>query len=222
MKQCQAEGHPMARKARLLAVSKFFPKESIQEVLRLGHRDFAENKVQEAQSKYPDLRQEFPDITLHLIGPLQSNKTKDALELAEVIHTLDRPKLAHSLKQYWDIPTRRTHSLLVQVNTGREPQKAGILPEELPGFVQLCRDELHLPIVGLMCIPPVDEPAFLHFAWLRMMANRLGLEECSMGMSADWPEALRFGSTMIRVGSAIFGEREGSIPYLRSAQVTPQ
>ncbi len=190
----------------LIAVSKQQPIERIEAALAAGHRCFGENRVQEAQSKWPDLAQHYPDIALHLIGPLQTNKVKEAITLFDVIHTLDRPKLADKLAHYakegLEIPP-----LLIQVNTGEEPQKAGIMPQECGAFIHYCRDELALPVIGLMCIPPAMQPPSPHFAWLKQMANDHRLPEVSMGMSGDYTEAIRLGATMVRIGTAFFGPR---------------
>lgn len=189
----------------LVAVSKTVPADGIRPVLEAGHRVFGENRVQEAQDKWPDLRADFPDLELHLIGPLQSNKAKEAVALFDVIETVDRPKIAQALAQQMQEQGRRP-DCLVQVNTGREPQKAGIPPEDTEVFVTACRD-LGLPVVGLMCIPPLDEEPALHFALLRELARRCGLDRLSMGMSGDYQTAIGLGATHVRVGSAIFGER---------------
>ena len=190
----------------LVAVSKTHGMAKIEAALRAGQRVFGENRVQEAQAKFPGLKTDWPDLQLHLIGPLQSNKSKDAVELFDVIQTLDRPKLAHALAREMQRSGRRP-SCFIQVNTGEEPQKAGVAPGELEAFVTLVRDELTLPVVGLMCIPPIDENAALHFAFLSELARRSGLPQLSMGMSADYEQAVRLGATDVRVGSAIFGER---------------
>jgi pyridoxal phosphate enzyme (YggS family) len=168
---------------------------------------FGENRVQEASAKWPALRAEFPDVELHLIGALQSNKAREAVELFDAIHSLDRPKLAHAL--HAEIGrTHRRPTLFIQVNTGEEPQKAGVAPEDAAGFIALCRDELGLPVQGLMCIPPADEAPAPHFALLRTLAHAHSLPCLSMGMSADFETAIRFGATHVRVGSAIFGNRQ--------------
>ena len=169
-------------------------------------RVFGENRVQEAHGKWPGLRESFSDIELHLIGPLQSNKVGDAVTLFDVIETLDREKLARALAAERD-KGHALPDLFVQVNTGAEPQKAGVLPEEVDAFVQLCREEFSLPIVGLMCIPPVEEEPALHFALLEKIAHRNKLDRLSMGMSSDFETAVEFGATHVRVGSAIFGSR---------------
>lgn len=189
----------------LIAVSKKQPSERIEAVLEAGQRCFGENRVQEAAGRWPDLRARFGAIDLHLIGPLQTNKARQAMELAQAIHSVDRPKLAHSLAR---LAQELGHcpDLFIQVNTGEEPQKAGVMPEQVDGFVAECRG-LDLPVVGLMCIPPVDETPSLHFSLLAKMAARNGLTGLSMGMSADFEEAISFGATHVRVGSAIFGAR---------------
>lgn len=189
----------------LIAVSKVQPNERVEAVLSQGHRHFGENRVQEAAGKWPAFRETYPDTTLHLIGPLQTNKARQAMELAQAIHTLDRPKLANTIAR---LAQEMGHcpDLFIQVNTGKEPQKAGILPEDVDGFVSECR-ALDLPVQGLMCIPPVDEEPALHFALLAKFANRNGLSGLSMGMSSDFERAIALGATHVRVGSAIFGER---------------
>jgi hypothetical protein len=193
---------------RLIAVSKVQPLGRIEAVLEEGHRLFGENRVQEAAEKWPGFRARFPGVEVHLIGPLQTNKARQAMELFEAIHSVDRPKLAQTLARLAD-ETGRCPDLFVQVNTGEEPQKAGILPGEADGFVAECR-ALSLPVRGLMCIPPVDEEPSLHFALLAKIAARNGLEGLSMGMSADFESAIALGATHVRVGSAIFGERTGA------------
>ncbi len=190
----------------LIAVSKTHGPEQILPVIEAGQRVFGENRVQEAQGKWPALKEAYPDLMLHLIGPLQSNKTKDAVALFDVIHTLDRPKLAARLAEEFKAQGR-TPQLFIQVNTGEEPQKAGVAPGEVDGFVAQCRAEFGLPIAGLMCIPPAAEAPAPHFALLRKLAERNGLTGLSMGMSADYETAIRQGATHVRVGSAIFGER---------------
>ncbi len=190
----------------LVAVSKTHPVDRIEAVLAAGHRVFGENRVQEAASKYPELKARQPDLALHLIGPLQTNKARDAVRLFDVIETLDRPKLARSLAQEMDKQGRRP-TCFVEVNTGEEPQKSGVLPAETDAFVALARDDLGLPVEGLMCIPPLDEEPALHFALLREIARRNALPCLSMGMSADFETAIRFGATHVRVGTAIFGVR---------------
>jgi PLP dependent protein len=190
----------------IVAVSKTHPVEAIRPILEAGQRLFGENRVQEAEGKWPVLKHEYPDVRLHLIGPLQSNKVRQALALFNVIETLDRPKLAHTLARVME-ETGNRPDFMIQVNTGEEEQKAGVLPLQADDFISLCRDELNLPVCGLMCIPPVDEEASLHFALLANIAERNGLNDLSMGMSTDYPVAVRFGATHVRVGTAIFGKR---------------
>ena len=190
----------------LVAVSKTHPAERIRPVLEAGHRLFGENRVQEADEKWPGLRADFPDLRLHLIGPLQTNKVKRAVQLFDAIETVDRPKLARHLAREM-AAEGKSLDCFIQVNTGEEPQKAGVLPADADDFIRLCRDELQLPVVGLMCIPPVGEEPGLHFALLAEMAKRTGLESLSMGMSADFATAVKFGATHVRVGTAIFGSR---------------
>jgi len=190
---------------KLIAVSKVQPDARVRAVLEEGHRVFGENRVQEAAGKWPDFREEYDGIELHLIGPLQSNKARQAFALFDAIHTLDRPKLA---KRFADLAQETGHcpDLMIQVNTGEEDQKAGVLPADADDFIEMARG-LDLPVKGLMCIPPIEEEASLHFALLAKIAARNGLEGLSMGMSADFETAISFGATHIRVGSAIFGER---------------
>ena len=190
----------------LVAVTKTFGPEAVLPVLEAGQRVFGENRVQEAKAKWPALRERFPDLELHLIGPLQSNKARDAVALFDAIHTVDRDRIAGALAEEMARQGRRPR-LLVQVNTGEEPQKAGVAPRELEGFVARCRDALGLCIEGLMCIPPVDEAPGPHFALLAKLAERLGLPLLSMGMSGDFEAAISLGATHVRVGSAIFGAR---------------
>lgn len=190
----------------LVAVSKTFPADAIRPLIGSGQRRFGENRVQEAASKWPDLREGRPDLLLHLIGPLQSNKAREAVALFDIIETVDRPKIARALAD--EIArSGRMPRLLVQVNTGEEPQKAGIAPRDLESFLAECRDSLGLAIDGLMCIPPIDEEPALHFALLDELARRNGLAERSMGMSADFETAIRHGATRVRIGSALFGPR---------------
>ena len=190
----------------LIAVSKTFPVEAIVPVLEAGHREFGENRVQEAAAKWPALRDRFPGARLHLIGALQSNKAREAVELFDVIHTLDRDSLAVALQREIARSGKRPE-LFVQVNTGLEPQKSGIAPAETAAFVARCRDMLGLPVVGLMCLPPEDEEPSVHFALLARIAKECGLPKLSMGMSGDFQTAISFGATHVRVGSAIFGAR---------------
>jgi pyridoxal phosphate enzyme (YggS family) len=190
----------------LIAVSKTFGADDIRPVLEAGQRVFGENRVQETKAKWPALRGEFPDAEVHLIGPLQSNKAREAVELFDCIHTVDRPKIAQALAAEMARVGRRP-SLFVEVNTGGEQQKAGVGPRETAALVRLARDELQLPVVGLMCIPPQDEEPAVHFALLAKLAAEVGLDRLSMGMSADYETAVNLGATHVRVGSAIFGHR---------------
>ena len=192
--------------ARLVAVTKTFGPEDILPVLEAGHRIYGENRVQEAQGKWPALKAKFGGIELHLIGPLQSNKAGDAVALFDVIETVDREKIARALKVEMDRQSKRPR-LYVQVNTGLEPQKAGIAPDDTGAFIAFCRGDLGLDIEGLMCIPPADENPGPHFALLRKLAQESGLAKLSMGMSGDFETAISFGATSVRVGSAIFGSR---------------
>jgi pyridoxal phosphate enzyme (YggS family) len=191
---------------KLIAVSKTVPAAVIEEAIEAGQHVFGENRVQEAYGKWPALRELHSDIELHLIGPLQSNKVREAIALFDVIETLDRPKLARALAEEMERQGTRPR-LFVQVNTGEEEQKAGIAPDETAAFVALCRDTFNLEIDGLMCIPPYDEEPAMHFALLAKLAEELGLAELSMGMSGDFAKAVAFGATYVRVGTAIFGER---------------
>ncbi len=201
----RAAGRP-AESVALVAVSKTHPAASVRLALLAGHRIFGENRVQEAQTKFPALREAFPGLALHLIGPLQTNKVKDAVTLFDVIESLDRPRLAEALAREMDRTGRRL-PCLIEVNTGEEAQKSGVVPEAADDFVALCRDRLGLPIVGLMCVPPQGDDPAPHFALLREIARRTGLDLLSMGMSADFETAIRFGATHVRVGTAIFGAR---------------
>ncbi|GGA19651.1 YggS family pyridoxal phosphate-dependent enzyme [Neptunicoccus cionae] len=201
----KAEANRPAGSTRLIAVSKVQPDERVRSVLETGHRVFGENKVQEAQGKWPSFREEFGPVEVHLIGPLQSNKVKPAVELFDAIHTLDRAKLARKIAS--EIQAQgKSPELFIQVNTGEEPQKAGVLPAEADSFIAECR-AMDLVINGLMVIPPVDEEPALHFSLLRKIAERNGLSGLSMGMSSDFERAVALGATHVRVGSAIFGER---------------
>ena len=191
----------------LVAVSKTFGPAEIEPAIAAGQRVFGENRVQEAAGKWPALKDRHPDIELHLVGPLQTNKARDAVALFDVIQSVDRERIAAALAKEMDRLDRRP-GLLVQVNTGAEPQKAGVLPEDTDAFVARCRETHGLTIRGLMCIPPIDEPPAPHFALLAKIARRLELAELSMGMSADFETAIAHGATMVRVGTAIFGERE--------------
>lgn len=194
--------------AALVAVSKTHGVDKILPLIEAGQRVFGENRVQEAMEKFPPLKEKYPDLKLHLIGPLQTNKAKEAVELFDVIETIDRVELAEKLakemkKQDKNIPC------FIQVNTGEEPQKAGIVPRETFSLLEKCR-ELGLNIIGLMCIPPVDDEPAPHFAFLKKLAKQTGLSELSMGMSADYPVAIQQGATYVRVGSALFGQRDYS------------
>lgn len=200
------EAQREAAEVTLIAVSKTFDATSIRPLLDAGHRTFGENRVQEALAKWPPLRSDFPDTRLHLIGPLQSNKAKDAVALFDAIHTIDREKIARAVADEMTKQGRRLE-VFVQVNTGEEPQKAGVSPRDTNAFVAMCRDNLKLGITGLMCIPPVEEEPAVHFAFLAKLAKDIGLAGLSMGMSSDFETAVPFGATHVRVGSAIFGER---------------
>jgi pyridoxal phosphate enzyme (YggS family) len=202
---CREVGRP-AGSVTLLAVSKTYDAEAIEPVIAAGQRAFGENRVQEASAKWPSLRQRYPGLELHLVGPLQSNKAKEAVALFDAIHVVDRPSLCAALAK--EIQKQgRTPLMFVQVNTGAEPQKAGILPEQADAFIVDCRRSYDLVISGLMCIPPVDEASAPHFALTAKIAKRNGLELLSMGMSSDFAMAIRFGATHVRVGTAIFGRR---------------
>lgn len=190
----------------VIAVSKTRTAEEILPLLEAGHRHFGENRVQEAQAKWPALKAAFPDAVLHLIGPLQTNKAKTAAELFDAIHSLDRPSLAAALAAAFDQTGRRL-PLFIQVNTGREPQKAGVLPEALEDFYADCATRPALTVAGLMCIPPAEENPAPHFAWLADRGRRLGLKNLSMGMSGDYEAAIRLGASHVRIGTALFGAR---------------
>jgi hypothetical protein len=198
----------------LVAISKVFPAEAIAPVLEAGQRVFGENYVQEAKGKWPALRERFSDVELHLVGPLQSNKARDAVRLFDVIHSLDRASLAEALAKEI-AKAGRAPRLLVQVNTGEEPQKGGVMPAEADALLTLCRERYGLAIEGLMAIPPEEDPPSPHFALLNQIAARHGLRTLSMGMSADFEAAIQLGATHVRVGSAIFGARS------RAADATP-
>jgi PLP dependent protein len=202
---CRDAGRP-PQSVTLLAVSKTYGPEAIAPVIAAGQRVFGENRVQEAEAKWPPLRERHPDLSLHLIGALQSNKAKDALALFDAIHSVDRRSLAAALAKEIQ-RTGRVPMLFVQVNTGAEPQKGGVLPEQADDFIAACRSTYDLPVSGLMCIPPVDEAPAPHFALTAKIAARNGLTLLSMGMSADFDLAIRFGATHVRVGTAIFGAR---------------
>lgn len=195
-----------ASSIRLVAVSKLQPEERIEGALAAGHRLFGENRVQEAEARWPAFRDRFPDIALHLIGGLQTNKVRAAVRLFDVIETVDRPRLAAALAREFE-RAGRALPCFVQVNTGEEPQKGGVAPTALDGFLDRCRAEYGLDVVGLMCIPPAEDLPGPHFAFLREAARRNGLAGLSMGMSADFETAIRFGATHVRVGSAVFGAR---------------
>ena len=199
-----AAGRP-AGSVALVAVSKKQPDERVDTALGAGHRLFGENRVQEAQQRWSQRAAAHDGLELHLVGPLQSNKVRQAFGLFQAIHSLDRPKLAEAMARIAQ-ETGDCPEAFVQVNTGEEPQKAGVMPLEADGFVQRCR-ELDLPVTGLMCIPPVEEEPSLHFALLAKIANRNGLEKLSMGMSGDFESAIELGATHVRVGSGVFGER---------------
>ena len=195
----------------LIAVSKTFLPDAIEPVMAVGQRVFGENRVQEAKAKWPALRQAHSDLQLHLIGPLQSNKAKEAVALFDAIHTIDRPSVAEAVAKEISKQNRRP-LLFVEINTGAEPQKAGVLPENADAFIRTCRETHGLEIAGLMCIPPFEEAPAPHFALSAKIAARNGLKLLSMGMSADFATAIAFGATHVRVGSAIFGEREKKSP----------
>ncbi|MBO6717175.1 MAG: YggS family pyridoxal phosphate-dependent enzyme [Rhizobiaceae bacterium] len=207
IESAEKEAGRSAGSVRLVAVSKTFDADAIRPVIEAGHRVFGENRVQEALAKWPRLKNEFPDLELHLIGPLQSNKAKEAVALFDVIETVDREKIASELAKEMRKQGREPR-LYVQVNTGLEPQKAGIDPREAAAFVARCRTEHGLAIEGLMCIPPADENPGPHFALLEKLAHEAGVERLSMGMSGDFQTAIAFGATEVRVGSAIFGHRD--------------
>ena len=195
-----------AGSVELVAVAKTQPAAIVRAALRAGQRIFAENRVQEAAEKWPALKADFPDARLHMVGPVQTNKARLALELFDVIETVDRPKLARALAAGMEKAGRKPECF-IQVNTGEEPQKGGVAPEAADAFIAECRDGLGLPVTGLMCIPPVDDEPSLHFALLREIARRNGLDGLSMGMSADFEVAVAFGATHVRVGTAVFGPR---------------
>ena len=198
-----------APQTKLVAVSKTVSEAGVREAIAAGQRLFGENRVQEAQGKFPQLKAEFADLSLHLIGPLQTNKVKDAAALFDAIQTLDRTRLADALAAERD-KSGRCPQLFMQVNTGEEPQKAGVLPADTEALIAYAR-KLELPLIGLMCIPPVEDDVAPHFAFLAKLAKENGLSELSMGMSGDFEMAIRFGATHVRVGSAIFGARSGKV-----------
>jgi PLP dependent protein len=206
IRRAAADGGRDPASITLVAVSKTFPVQDIAPVLAAGQRVFGENYVQEAKAKWPGLRERYPDVELHLIGPLQSNKAREAVQLFDVIHTLDRPSLAEALAKEI-AKDGRAPRLLVQVNTGEEPQKGGVAPAQVDAFLEACRDRYGLAVEGLMCIPPAEDPPSPHFALLNTIAARHGLKTLSMGMSADFDAAIQLGATHVRVGSAIFGAR---------------
>ena len=203
--QTEVEYSRPVNSTKLIAVSKVQPNDRIKLVLDEGHRIFGENRIQEAQSKWPSFKEQYSGVELHIIGPLQTNKTRAAMEIANSIHTLDRLKLAKNLARIAQ-ELGKCPDLFIQVNTGGEQQKSGVLPSETEAFLKACLD-MDLPIKGLMCIPPIDEEASLHFALLKKISENCGLKYLSMGMSNDFEKAISFGATHIRVGSAIFGER---------------
>ena len=190
----------------LVAISKTHPLQRAVRAIATGHHVFGENRVQEAVAKWREIKGTTPELRLHLVGPLQTNKAHDVVQMFDVIETVDRPKLAGSLAREMEKYDRRL-DCFIQVNTGEEPQKAGVLPEDADGFIDVCRREYQLPVVGLMCIPPIDQNSALHFALLAGIAQRNGLNQLSMGMTADFETAIRLGATHVRVGTAIFGQR---------------
>lgn len=204
-KAARAHGHDPAA-VDLIAVSKQQPREKIIEALEAGQRIFGENRVQEAQGRWTDLKHAYPDVVLHLIGPLQTNKVKDAVALFDVIHTIDREKLARALATEMK-KQNRFLPCFIEVNTGEESQKAGVAPAHLPALYDVCVQECGLNIAGLMCIPPEDEAPALHFALLKKLAAGLSLKQLSMGMSGDYERAVALGATHVRIGTAVFGER---------------
>jgi pyridoxal phosphate enzyme (YggS family) len=201
-------GSSFEQPVTLIAVSKTFGADAIEPVIAAGQRVFGENRVREAKAKWPALKAAHPEIELHLIGPLQSNKAKEAVALFDAIHTVDRPSLCEALAK--EIARQNRHPLLfAEINTGAEAQKAGVLPENADAFLRACREDYALQISGLMCIPPIDEAPAPHFALTAQIAQRNGLKLLSMGMSSDFAVAVQFGATHVRVGSAIFGQRPG-------------
>jgi len=198
-----------ARSVTLVAIAKTKPASAAHAALAAGHLVFGENRVQEAAAKWPALRDEFPDLRLHLVGPLQTNKVKHAVALFDVIETVDRAKLARALADEMARSSRRP-DCLVQVNTGEEPRKAGVMPAEADAFIEACRADYRLPIIGLMCLPPLDEAPAMHFALLAALARRHGLAALSMGMTADFETAIRLGATHVRLGTAVFGPRDST------------
>jgi pyridoxal phosphate enzyme (YggS family) len=204
--QACREAHRDRSSVTLVAVSKTFDADTILPVIEAGQRVFGENRVQEAKAKWPGLLSAYPGIALHLIGPLQSNKAKEAVALFDAIHSVDRPSICEALAKEFDSQKRRPQ-LFVQLNTGEEPQKAGVAPSEADGFIASCREKYRLPISGLMCIPPVNDAPAPHFALTAKIAARNGLNNLSMGMSADFAIAIALGATHVRIGTAIFGKR---------------
>lgn len=196
-----------AGQVSLIAVAKRQPLDRIDALLAAGHRVFGENRVSEAADKWPALKRNYPDVKLHMVGPLQSNKAADAVALFDAIHSIDRMKLARKVAEEI-AAAQRDPELFVQINTGEEPQKSGVLPRDADAFIHQCREELQLRISGLMCIPPIDEEASLHFALLAKIARRNGVKNLSMGMSEDFETAIMFGATHVRVGTALFGDRD--------------
>ena len=209
IKSYEKEFYESAKKIDLVAVSKTFPAEKIELILNLGHRVFGENRVQEAAEKWPILKKKFDNVQLHLIGPLQSNKVKIALEVFDVIQTLDREKIVLKIKEFKEnYEQKKAHKFFIQVNTGNEQQKAGIEPNKLIDFVSWCKNDVNLEIAGLMCIPPINESGTKHFKILSSLAKKSSVKFLSMGMSNDFKEAIEFGATHVRVGSGIFGKRD--------------
>lgn len=190
----------------LIGVSKFHDQAAVREALEAGLTDFGENRIQEAQGKWPSLLAEYPKARLHFLGGLQSNKASDAVRLCHVIHSVDRPKIADALARAMAAQGVE-RPCFIQVNTGEEPQKSGVLPAETPEFISYCRDKAKLPLIGLMCVPPADADPALHFAFLAELARRHGLEKLSMGMSGDFELAIQYGATHVRVGTSLFGTR---------------
>lgn len=191
----------------LIAVSKVQPRERVEAALLAGHRIYGENRVQEAEERWPPFKERFPEVQLHLIGPLQTNKARAAVSLFDTIHTVDRPRLAATLARLFDETGRRL-PCYIEINTGAEPQKAGVLPDDADAFIKACVEDYQLPVVGLMCIPPAGDVPAPHFAFLADIAARNGLKRLSMGMSADYEAAVQLGATDVRVGSSIFGTRQ--------------
>lgn len=198
--QCNSQNTP-----KLVAVSKYHSAESIMEAIKAGQRIFGENKVQEALSKWPEIKSHYPDIQLHMIGPLQTNKVADVFKVFDVIESIDRPKLVKEIAKQQE-KTDKVLRYFIQINIGNEPQKAGVTPEDLPSLLTLC-GQMKVDISGLMCIPPAKENALPYFKRMHMLADQHQLQDCSMGMSGDYPEAIKAGATLIRLGTAIFGSR---------------